>query len=62
MQRRELETMPFAKVFETENGNEELCNATGYKVNFEETDYDEHGSSNWWNEYVDNDGNLHYGR
>lgn len=33
--KRELETMPFDKAFETENGNEELCHATGYEVCWE---------------------------
>ena len=53
--RRELEEMPFAKAFYTENGNEELCNSIGYE---------EYDSSNdcWWNEYRDSQGNLYYGR
>ena len=56
--RRELETMPFAKAFETENGNEELCNATG----FEECFGNPNEPADWWNEYEDSDGNLYYGR
>lgn len=58
--RRELETMPFAKAFETENGNEELCNATGLEVCFDGDDPSK--LENWWNEYRDVDGNLYYGR
>ena len=57
IKRRELEEMPFDKVFETENGNE-FCHATGYEVLIQcgtcEPD--------WWNEYEDSEGNLHYGR
>lgn len=53
-ERARLETMPFAMAFITENGNEELCNATGYEVK------DSDGM--WYSEYEDSDGNLHYGR
>ena len=57
IKRRELEEMPFDKVFETENGNE-FCHATGYEVLIQcgacEPD--------WWNEYEDSQGDLHYGR
>ena len=60
MLRRELDYMPFDKRFETGNGNTELCHATGYEVCFE--GHDSNDSSNWWNEFIDNDGNLHYGR
>lgn len=52
MKRRELKTMPFDKVFQTENG-QESCHATGYAI-FDGTD--------WWNEYEDDNGNLYYGR
>lgn len=51
--RRKLKVMPFDHGFYTKNGNWELCHATGW----EETDDGE-----WWNEYVDSDGNFHYGR
>lgn len=51
---RELGYMPFAMTFETPDGNEELCNSTGYEVTWDNID--------WWNEYEDNDGNLYYGR
>ena len=50
---RELFEVPFDKVFETENGTE-MCHATGMEIQ------DEHGE--WWNEYVDSNGDLHYGR
>lgn len=56
--RRRLETMPFAKVFETSDGNEQLCNATGY----EECFGDINNPGDWWNEYEDINGNLYYGR
>lgn len=49
---RKLEKMPFDKVFEVD-GNEELCRSTGYEVFL-------HGE--WWNEYEDSEGDLHYGR
>lgn len=49
---RTLDVMPFAKVFQTENG-QELCNATGYEALID---------GQWWNEYEDSEGNLHYGR
>ena len=55
MRRRRLDFMPFDKVFETKNGSEELCHATGDEVRFD-------GDMEWWNEYVDTDGNFHYGR
>ena len=49
---REIEEMPFDKVFSVD-GNEEFCHSTGYEVML-------HGQ--WWNEYVDRNGDLHYGR
>lgn len=48
---RETETMPFDHAFEV-NGNEELCHATGMEMFI---------SGIWWNEYVDSNGDLHYG-
>ena len=51
-ERRELDTMPYDHVFETENGTE-MCHATGYEV------LDSDGT--WWNEYEDSEGNLYYG-
>ena len=56
--RRELERMPFAKTFQV-NGNDELCNPTGFEVIFEGYDDD---AQNWWNEYQDRNGEFHYGR
>ena len=45
---RTLAEMPMDKEF-----NGELCHATGYEW------FD---GKEWWNEYEDADGNLHYGR
>lgn len=52
--RYELEEMPYDMAFNTENG-EELCHATGYEVVFE-------GENTYWNEFIDSNGELHYGR
>lgn len=52
---RELETMPFDKAFELSDGNYELCHSTGKEV-------DVYGDGEFWNEYVDSNGDLHYGR
>nr|DAO24834.1 MAG TPA: hypothetical protein [Caudoviricetes sp.] len=51
--RRELDRMPCDHGFWTSEDNYELCHATGYE--------ESHGGE-WWNEYVDRDGNFHYGR
>lgn len=51
--RRELEIMPFDHEF-----NGELCHATGYEV----CKGDPKNPADWWNEYEDREGNLHYGR
>lgn len=48
---RELKTMPFDHIFIVD-GNEELCHATGYEML-------EDGI--WWNEYIDHNGEFHYG-
>lgn len=56
MEKRKLAEMPFDKAFYAENGNEELCHATGFEVHF-----DDEPEYRWWNEYVDLDGNLYYG-
>jgi hypothetical protein len=48
MIRERLDVMPFDHEF-----NGELCHATGYEVFL-------HGE--WWNEYEDSEGELHYGR
>lgn len=48
MERRKLNEMPFDKVFDGVN-----CHATGYEV------FD---NGEWWNEYEDSEGGLHYGR
>ena len=52
---RELETMPFDKMFEVTEGRRELCHATGIEVKFE-------GDDTWWNEYQDSDGDYWYGK
>lgn len=49
---RELSEMPYDKAFIV-GGNEELCHATGYEVFIE---------NEWWNEYMDSNGEYHYGR
>jgi len=51
---RVLEEMPFDKAFNV-NGNEQLCHATGESVDFED-------GTGWWSEYIDSNGDLHYGR
>ena len=50
--RVELDYMPFDKRFETADGSE-LCHATGYEVFVD---------GEWWVEYIDSNGDLHYGR
>lgn len=57
MMRRELEEMPFDKAFDV-NGNEQLCPATGWQVCFGNPSE----PADWWNEYEDSEGDLHYGR
>lgn len=53
-ERRELDwgTEVYDKRFPTENGSE-LCHSTGYEV---------FRNGEWWNEYEDSAGDLHYGR
>ena len=51
--RRQLEEMPIDHEFEGV-----LCHATGYEV----CDGDPDNPGDWWNEYADRDGGLHYGR
>lgn len=53
--RKQLEEMPFDRTFVIdESGREESCHATGYEVSFDGVDF--------WNEYEDSNGGLHYGR
>ena len=52
--RYELDEMPYDMAFETENGRE-FCHATVYAVVFE-------GENTHWNEFVDSNGEYHYGR
>lgn len=57
---RELEKMPFDKVFIDGRGRENLCHATGREVLFEG---DEDHQMNWWNEYVHPfENEYYYGR
>lgn len=51
---RELETMPYDHVFDVD-GQPELCHATGRAVAFK-------GDQYWCIEYIDSNGDLHYGR
>ena len=52
-EKRYLDEIPFDMGFWIDELHYELCHATGYEVKL----YGE-----WWNEYIDRDGNLHYGR
>lgn len=56
MKTRTLEHMPFDMMFDIGGGRRELCHATGIEVEFDYLPGD------WWNEYVDSEGGLHYGR
>lgn len=49
---RELDEIPFDVRFPTGRG-EELCHSTGIEVFL---------NGEWWNEYVDSEGEFHYGR
>lgn len=51
-ERRELEEMPYDMRFDVD-GNSELCHATGYEV------FD---GEEWWNEFIDSNGEYQYGR
>ena len=53
VERMSLLDVPFDKRFYLANGRDELCHATGDAVKI-------HGE--WWNEYVDSNGDYHYGR
>ncbi|MGI6117853.1 MAG: hypothetical protein ACOYBC_05630 [Bilifractor sp.] len=57
---RRLENMPFDKMFVLDSGNEELCHSTGFEVCF--SDHNPDLPENWWNEYIDRNGDYHYGR
>lgn len=58
-ERRELETMPFDKAFyRYSDGRRELCHSTGYEV----CHGDPSNLADWYDEYEDSDGELHYGR
>lgn len=51
--RRELDSMPCDHGFWLGEDNYQLCHATGYE---------ESRGGEWWIEYVDSDGDFHYGR
>ena len=55
----QLNEMPFDKVFLVD-GNEEFCHATGYYVYLGEEGTNNPGD--WWNEYIDSNGDYQYGR
>ena len=46
----------FDQTFSTESGNEENCHATGYELRNSDD------CSDWWLEFEDSHGKLHYGR
>lgn len=56
---RELDYMELDHCFYTANG-QELCHCTGREVCFDGDDPTKPG--NWWVEYEDSNGDLHYGR
>lgn len=64
MKKRMLKNMPFDMMFEIDRvGRQELCHATGFEVYLGNGDPDDpEESGNWWNEYVDSNGEFHYGR
>lgn len=63
MMRRKLnlDYMPFDMAFDVPSVhgmNRELCHCTGYEVCLGNPS----NPADWWNEYVDSLGGLHYGR
>lgn len=56
--RRELDTMPFDRMFELASGQQTLAHATGYEVCMG----DPSNLADWWNEYTTPDGEICYGR
>ena len=54
VERRDLNEMPFDKEFDGE-----LCHATGEEVLL---DLGNGYPAEWWDEFEDSEGNLHYGR
>lgn len=56
-----LESMPFDRCFDVdEYGHEELCHATGYAVQFD-NETTPVGIPLFWTEFIDSEGNYHYG-
>lgn len=55
---RYLNEMPFDMEFYVDSNKKENCHATGRQINTV------HPKSygDWWNEYADSNGQLHYGR
>lgn len=53
MKRRKLNEMAYDKTFDGEN-----CHATGYEVCLGNIN----NPGDWWVEYIDSKGALHYGR
>ena len=53
--RHELSKVPCSQMF-TVNGNLEWCNSTGYIVCFPQDN-----PRDWWGEYEDSQGEMHYG-
>ena len=55
---RHLNKIPYDMTFYIDDINKATCHATGRQIN------DVHPKSwgDWWNEYVDSNGKLHYGR
>lgn len=51
-ERHELDRMPFDRMFSTSHGDE-LCHATGWEV---------FHNGEWWDEFIDFDGEIHLGR
>lgn len=51
--RRELDRMPCDHGFWVSEDDYEMCHATGDEVVWD---------GEWWNEYVDSNGDFHYGR
>lgn len=51
--RRELDNMPCDRGFWLDEDNYQLCHATGCEESL---------GGEWWIEYVDSDGDYHYGR
>ena len=58
IERRQLENMPFDRMFELASGQQTLAHCTGYEVCFG----DPSNLADWWNEYQTPEGEICYGR